>query len=267
MIKAHLYTDYATDPFFNMGADEALLQQAMATHEIVYLRLYTWSPGGITFGYHQNAEKVVDYSLLGDTPLIRRITGGRALYHDPSELTYAIAYNREGIGSHALAESVSNSSRLIGQALSLFVSQIGRKSSLVKKSIGADSVKSSFFHTNPCFASSARYELLSEGIKIAASAQKRVGEAVLQHGSIKIFGLAKHPALDLSDSVDGLQPIALEGFKEYVGLLARAFEEVLGLECVDCDRTEVENQLLEGSIEQVKKNSLGQRQMIKQTDR
>ncbi|MDT8323306.1 MAG: hypothetical protein RRA94_04265, partial [Bacteroidota bacterium] len=55
----------------------------------------------------------------------------------------------------------------------------------------------------PCFSSSARYEIEFGGKKLVGSAQRRIGSAVLQHGSILIgeahLGLADY--LAVSDEV------------------------------------------------------------------
>ena len=110
MLNARCYSQYGCDPYENMAADEWLMEQAFSRPGYVALRLYTWNAGAITFGYNQDVDRAVDYSALNGTPLIRRITGGRALYHDPSELTYAIVVNTTGLGKTRLTGSITSTS-------------------------------------------------------------------------------------------------------------------------------------------------------------
>ncbi|MCK4573421.1 MAG: hypothetical protein KAU36_03575, partial [candidate division Zixibacteria bacterium] len=93
MRKILFHNHFAAGPHFNMAFDEWLFARACESPGSIMLRLYSWRPGAITFGFNQKEQTAVDCERLNGTPLIRRVTGGRALYHDPSELTYAIAVN------------------------------------------------------------------------------------------------------------------------------------------------------------------------------
>jgi len=66
-----------------MGIDEALLREPGPPT----LRLYGWSPAGLSLGYFQSSR---DFEGVGgDHVLVRRLTGGGAIYHD-RELTFAL---------------------------------------------------------------------------------------------------------------------------------------------------------------------------------
>ena len=187
MVVAPLYMHHGADPFFNMAFDEWMFGCVLTQPGMILVRLYSWSPGAITFGLNQRESSAYDHAALGDTPAIRRVTGGRAIYHDPSEITYSVAINTQNLVHERLAGGVSQSSTAIAETLAEFVRLQGVPADYQKQS-SADNARPDFFHTAPCFASHARYELIAKGRKIVASAQRRLDEAFLQHGSIKLTG-------------------------------------------------------------------------------
>ncbi len=77
------------DAAFNMAVDEALLMSGIPT-----VRFYRFKPSAVTVGYFQRIESSVNLEeaeRLG-VPVVRRITGGGAVYHDErGELTYSVA--------------------------------------------------------------------------------------------------------------------------------------------------------------------------------
>ncbi len=220
------YRHFAADPYFNMAFDEWMLRQALQTPGAVYLRLYSWMPGAVTFGYNQRFERAVDASKLDGTPVIRRVTGGRAIYHDPSEITYAIAAHVDSTKTQALSGSTSEVSARIAEALAIFLSRLQIVAEYVRQSSSQNS-RPEFFHAAPCFASLARYELVAGERKIVASAQKRLGNAFLQHGSIKLNGVVSHAALpNLSEEpMHFAQPLDRSAFDN----LSRQFVEALSV--------------------------------------
>lgn len=79
----------STDPFYNMAFDEAVLERG--PEELVF---YLWrnSPA-VIIGRNQNpyAEVNLPYLEAGGISLVRRITGGGAVYHDLGNLNYSFA--------------------------------------------------------------------------------------------------------------------------------------------------------------------------------
>jgi lipoate-protein ligase A len=217
------FEHFQGDPYFNMAFDEWLLRRASACRGVVLARLYTWSVGSITFGFNQDRETALDWSRVRETPVIRRITGGRALYHDPSELTYAIAANLSS--GTRLDGTVGDVSRRIARALQQLLDGLSIESQYVRQSSTRNS-RPEFFHKAPCFASTAKYELVTGDRKIVASAQKRTRTAFVQHGSIKLSGIAPHPALNgvAFETAGSLQPIDADAFSRAAALFWAACE-------------------------------------------
>lgn len=177
-----------------MAFDEWLFGQALDDPGLVAIRLYTWQPGAITIGLNQRAEIALDWRAVGRTVVIRRATGGRAIYHDPSELTYSVVVGADTTRRMGGGGSTSRFSGVVANGLSRFLAQQGVGAEFVRRSSPSDH-RPVAGHPAPCFASFARHELVSAGRKVVASAQRSIAGAVLQQGSIKISGVAGHAAL------------------------------------------------------------------------
>lgn len=267
MRTAAFYSTYGGDPFFNMAFDEWLFERAIANPKLILARLYTWNTGAITFGFNQNEKLAVDLEKIGNTPLIRRITGGRALLHEPSELTYAIAGNFDDSDMGVLTGTVSRLSKFISEMILEFLSELGINAQIVRQS-AADFAQPESLHIQPCFQSYARHEILAENGKIVASAQRRIEGAFLQHGAIKINGVAHHPALPFlaNNSLNGrmIHEISKLDFERY----ARAFKKVLNAKFeMDFESKYpivAELKELKNRAEIIKANPSGQRFLVKQ---
>ncbi|MFH1373497.1 MAG: hypothetical protein ABII79_06875 [bacterium] len=194
MTTAVFYRHFAGESLRNMAVDEWLAARASLHPGQVFLRLYTWASPTITLGMNQRAETALDPSRLGNTTVIRRVTGGRAIFHEPSELTYAVAANRLNPGTSHLEGSLRQTSEWIAAVLIRFLKRLGIESRYVRQSSATESQRG-VLHTTPCFESVARHEIITHSGKIIASAQRRTRSALLQHGSIKLGGVALHRAL------------------------------------------------------------------------
>lgn len=229
-MSSRLFVHHRTDPHFNMGFDEWMLHYVSANPQSLIWRLYSWEVGTITFGFNQRQDTAYDERKLGGTPAIRRITGGRAVFHDISELTYAVAFNYAAPVCPELSESPAQSSEFIAEILSAFLQQIGIDTQWEKASSPENS-RSNFFHKAACFASHARHELTSGGTKIVASARRDWNGGVLQHGSIKLAGLQLHPALHHQPQVLHVpsKSIELSELNSYAEVLSGVLGERLGI--------------------------------------
>ena len=77
----------------NMAVDESILASVSEGASGPTLRLYSWAPSAISIGYFQGLQMEVDMAecrKMG-VDVVRRITGGGAVYHDAiGELTYSV---------------------------------------------------------------------------------------------------------------------------------------------------------------------------------
>ncbi|GAB5465411.1 MAG: hypothetical protein Kapaf2KO_08470 [Candidatus Kapaibacteriales bacterium] len=162
----------------NMETD-AEMARLTALDSISRFRFYTWSPWAISLGANQSKDNFDSDKLKENgIHLVRRPTGGRAVYH-AEELTYCVTVPSDS----------SEKNRKIYEAIHIAIA----------KGLANCSILTDFERNNPdfknhygkeisasCFSSSARYELKKEGKKYVGSAQRAYSNVLLQHGSILI---------------------------------------------------------------------------------
>lgn len=180
----------------NMAVDQFLLEQLESgLLDRPILRIYSWAQATLSLGYHQEWRRTVDEQQLADqgVTLVRRWTGGRAVLHDPDEITYSlIAPMRDPFNNR-----VSHNYCLIGRALQRFTDLGTSASGKMYPEEPAPAKVKSMRHT-PCFASMSRSEIERQGKKMIGSAQKLGKGAFLQHGSIPL-----HARTDVLAAITG----------------------------------------------------------------
>jgi lipoate-protein ligase A len=161
----------------NMAVDDYLFH-TLGDGPQTSLRFYRWERPTASLGYSQNIHKAVNVSYCQDhgIDIVRRMTGGKVVLHH-KEVTYSLCSS----DSETFTSTLSNSYRLISQALMRGLEKMGLKPCL------ADAPPGSYVRGNlPCFSYPARNEIEVEGKKIVGSAQKRAGSRFIQHGSIPL---------------------------------------------------------------------------------
>lgn len=165
----------------NMALDEALLHSVASGDSLPVLRFYRWRPATVTIGYGQSVTADVDLEVCRQAGLdvVRRSTGGRAVLHD-QEVTYAVI---APLNSGLFGGSVLDCYRVIAEVLQKTLITLGLPAQLVpgKPRGGQQNAMKAV-----CFSAPSQYELVVDGRKVAGSAQKRHGQAFLQHGSIPL---------------------------------------------------------------------------------
>ncbi len=212
--------------FWNMALDESLLMHLKDIGPT--LRLYGWNPAAISIGYFQSLEEEVNVEKAREkgVDLVRRITGGGAVYHK-WELTYSIVLPPP-------KGKILDSYKLIEKGLIESFKILG----IEAKYSGINDIE-------------------VQGKKISGNAQTRKYGGLLQHGTIlmdvdveEMFSLLKVPNEKLKDKMiksvkervtslsslgidvdfQELQNIVAEGFKKALG--ARLYEEELSGEII-----------------------------------
>lgn len=85
-----------TDPFYNMAFDEYCLESLSLDEPVFYL----WqNRPAVIIGYNQevNTEVNLDYLREKGIAMVRRVTGGGAVYHDLGNLNYTIVGRSEDL--------------------------------------------------------------------------------------------------------------------------------------------------------------------------
>lgn len=162
---------------YNMDFDLELVEQVQPNQYI--LRFYQWKPYCISLGANQKEEDIDKDKLFNDGfDLVRRPTGGRAVFH-AEELTYSFVCYINNFSPLSLYSKINNA---LLKGLSIFDE---RCSGLELEKFQPDLNK---HYQNPegvaCFSTPAKSEVKFGGKKVIGSAQKKIGDKILQHGSI-----------------------------------------------------------------------------------
>ena len=167
----------AQDAATNMATDEAIMKLKLKPT----LRLYKWDPPAVSIGYFQSLKREIDLEECKKkgVTVVRRITGGGAVFHD-TELTYSFICPEDNV-SHNIIESYE---QICGA---------------VVDGLKADGINAQFIPIN---------DIIANGKKISGSAQTRKDGMVLQHGTIlldvdveKMFSLLIVPDEKIRDKL------------------------------------------------------------------
>ena len=146
------------------------------------LRVYGWNPPAISLGYHQPLDEVDFDKCQQDTiDVVLRPTGGRAVLH-ARELTYAVVLPQSSpfYDTRVLPVYETISKAIIASLQRLDLPVEWEPSQKTMKNLSKGALASI------CYASTVQYEIGYQGKKLVGSAQRRIGGAVLQHGSMLI---------------------------------------------------------------------------------
>lgn len=243
-MKCRFIDTGANDAFMNMAIDEAILHYC----KVPVLRVYGWNPKAISVGYNQDMQEInLQNCKNNGINVVRRITGGKAVFHD-KEITYSFILP-ESLG--LLPKEINESYRSIANAL---------VSALKKFNVEVEIKKvPERVATSICFNSSNWYELLVNGKKISGSAQRRMSGKILQHGSILMdFDYEKNLILfnsdNLIDNSDNLKKRITSiknilkkeiDYKEFADALRYGFQKNFGFDLIDDSLSEEEMKLAE----------------------
>jgi len=163
---------------YNMDFDVELAKNCSQSE--AYFRIYRWNPYCISLGANQNFDDINLKKAEADgIDVVKRPTGGRAILH-AEELTYSVVlpYNFE-MSPREIYFRISNA---LMRGLEIY------------NPILANSQLEDYQPDFPklleepsgvlCFASTAKNEVKFNGKKLIGSAQRKMNNIILQHGSI-----------------------------------------------------------------------------------
>ena len=145
----------------NMAIDEAVMRLRPAAG-VNTLRLYGWSPSAISIGYFQSLEAEVDTGACRarGVDVVRRLTGGGAVYHDThGDLTYSVVM--------PVDDPLVDGLDILGSYGVLLAGLVD--------GLAAMGIAAGFKPIN---------DVVAGGRKISGSAQTRRGGVLLQHGTL-----------------------------------------------------------------------------------
>ncbi len=175
-----VWRDGAADGPTNMAADECLAAAAV-DHGGLVIRLYRWETTTVSLGAFQPIAAARACEAIAGIPVVRRPSGGGALVHG-SDFTYAVAVPKRHVWG-ATPQSLYDA---MHTAMIDALAAWGIKAQLATPHSEADK---SFF----CFERRAQGDVVTMhpsfkgvggDIKLMGSAQRRLADAVVQHGSL-----------------------------------------------------------------------------------
>lgn len=153
------------DAATNMAIDEAVLRSRIRGNVPNTIRFYRWNPSAVSIGRFQNVHNEVNLENCEKygVDVVRRITGGGAVYHDSQdEITYSIIVGRADLR----VEDVTAAYNKICNGLT--------------NALGLLGVRADFNPGDPKNCPN----ISVNGRKISGSAQSFKGDVVLQHGTL-----------------------------------------------------------------------------------
>jgi len=161
-----------------MALDEAIAEHVRACMAVPTLRFYEWDRPSVTLGFFQKAQEVdVRFCMEQGIPLVRRLTGGRAVLHG-TDLTYSFACRFDTV--HFGDKICSNYAR-ISHAFIEGLQKLGFSVTMRQRKAEPALLK------NPsCFQSTSFSEITLEEKKLIGSAQKKWPDGFMQQGSIVV---------------------------------------------------------------------------------
>ena len=221
-----------------MAIDEAIAMARIKENTPNTIRLYRWKPSAVSIGYFQSIEKEVNLPACMEhgVDVIRRITGGGAVYHDyDGEITYSLVAPET---DPRMPADILESYELICGAIANGLATLG--------------VEAEFKPVN---------DIVAGGKKISGNAQTRRHGVVLQHGTIivdsdirRMFQVLRVSDAKISDKL--IQAVEdrvtnlrrylgrLVGFDEARAALVKGFEDTFEVALQPGELTEAETRLV-----------------------
>lgn len=160
---------------FNMAVDEALLNN-FKDSDLPILRLYGWKPS-LSLGRFSNLHATLNQKTLKmqNIPFIRRMSGGGVLVHG-GDLSYSLILPKSLLNGIGVKESYRH--------LCSFLIKLYEKLELQANFASQMQLKIS--KSNVCMAANEAYDVVIDGKKMGANAQRHSRNILFQHGSIPI---------------------------------------------------------------------------------
>jgi lipoate-protein ligase A len=164
------------DAALNMAIDEAILTLHIKGEVPPTLRVFRWTQPSISLGRFQSVEREIVSEVCEQRgiSLVRRPTGGRAVYHR-DEFTYSIVIGKR----YGVPAGVVAAYAYLAQGLLAALQMLGVQAELSDERVNKHP-------SAACFASSTQADLTSAGFKLVGSAQVWKDESLLQQGSLPL---------------------------------------------------------------------------------
>ena len=144
------------DAAMNMAIDEAICKSVASEEQPPTVRFYKWKNNSVSIASYQNQDEInIDLCQKNNIDVVRRITGGRAVFHDKRDFTYSV------IAPISIFGNIKNAYAEICSWIINALNELGIKSKLENKN-----------------------DIVVDGRKISGNAAKLMEKGIyLQHGT------------------------------------------------------------------------------------
>ena len=229
------------DAYTNMAIDEAILTARTRNLAPDTIRFYRWNPSAVSIGKFQNIENEVqlDKCKKYGVDVVRRITGGGAVYHDTEgEITYSVVANKKDLKAENINAVYAKFYDGVAEALKIL-------------GINADFNEGNA-KTCP--------NLIVNSKKISGSAQSHKRGVVLQHGTFlvdvdleEMFTFLRVPWAKTCMDVINVAKNKITSIKKELGktvsveevnnALSEGFKKALNIQLLEGELTPYENEI------------------------
>jgi lipoate-protein ligase A len=187
------YSSLSANGFEQMAWDESFLHQT-STDGAARFRFYYWTAPTISLGYFQDYFRFVEqFPEMKKLDMVRRLTGGGAILHD-QEITYMLVIPN---GTELYDLGPMAGYILVHEAIADALRPLGIHVGLRPKQISYTQVRD---EPEFCFARPCPTDLICSKGKLVGSAQRRLPNAFLQHGSIILEKrFTEHPTTSIAE--------------------------------------------------------------------
>lgn len=152
-----LIEEEAHNAQMNMAIDDAIISSVSNKKSIPTIRFYRWVRNSVSISAYQDESEInIDFCTKNGMELVRRMTGGGAVFHGVSDFTYSLAAPIQ-IFRGSIRNAYSEICRWIIKALN----DIGINAMLKNKN-----------------------DIVAENKKISGNAAKKIGNVYFQHGTL-----------------------------------------------------------------------------------
>ncbi|MEW6506597.1 MAG: hypothetical protein AB1432_02500 [Bacteroidota bacterium] len=202
-MKWHLLKTGKSSGHFNMDFDLNLARKC--NNDEAFFRLYQWQPYCISLGANQNYNDInIAKANLDNIEVVKRPTGGRAILH-AEEITYSVVMPLNQLNPKKIYEKISTA---LIKGLE-FYNPILSDSELEKSQPNFPNIL-----MQPsgvlCFGSTAKNEVKFTGKKIIGSAQRKLNNIILQHGSILCGKFHRNLVKYINSDEDTIRTLEME---------------------------------------------------------
>jgi lipoate-protein ligase A len=173
-----------------MALDSTLLKKVCKEEEpMLLLRAYAWREPTLSLGVNQLQRDLQELAPPPGMPLVRRPTGGRAIWHG-EDYSYAFLSNAPALLQLSVRDSYCVIRQLLQRTLFTLGVETEERDAKIKPSLPSRPELSQDLNEKPyqrsaeCFATRMPDDLTRAAQKIAGSAQLRQAGGLLQHGSL-----------------------------------------------------------------------------------